>query len=182
MAISSIVVVADSVGIDTQGIQVAFRPGDPYPVRGTVRLRVTGQPFPPPRRRLVDLARLSGPPTRVVPSIVAVHLTYGRLGEGQAPAPLEPDERWLREMTFGASFVGGSWRVNPADASVATLDVTVYAGLRDNTPPGEYSAPDDPFVAFFDVQALCIWTAEPIDLAGLRSSIAQRFTRRGSGP
>jgi hypothetical protein len=144
MPISSVVVVADSLGIDTAGIQLAFTPGDPYPVEGRLRLYVHDQPLPQPQ-----------PPTRVVPAIQNVHLSYGRLGEGQQPPPLEPDEHWLRELSFNVSYVNGSWQVSGNQAHV---DVVVRAALRDNTPSGESSEPDDPFVAFVDVQALCIWT------------------------
>jgi hypothetical protein len=160
VAINSVLVVADNIGIDTSGIQLAFLPGDQYPVRGVVRLFVRGQPFPPPTpafRLGWWSTGLSGPPTRVVPTISSVHLSYGRLGQGQAPAPIEPDEHWLRELTFNASYVRESWEVHGDEA---TVDIQIEAGLRDNTPPGEQSVPDDPFVVFMNVQALCIWTAQ----------------------
>jgi hypothetical protein len=143
MAVSSIVVVADNLGIDTVGIDLAFAPGNPYPVEGDVRLYVQGQPFP------------LRPPTSVVPAITNVHLSYGHFGEGQIPPPLEPDEHWLRELSFGAWYIAGSWR---AAGNEATVDIGVSAGLRDNSPPGEQSPPDDRFVASITVQALCIWT------------------------
>lgn len=150
MTFNSIVVVADDLGLDTVGIDLAFAPGDPYPIEGRVRLWVQDrQPFP------------LRPPTRVVPTITNVHLSYGRFGGGQTPAPLEPDEHWLRELSFGASYIAGSWS---AAANEATVDIRVSAGLRDNTPPGEHSPPDDPFVAHITVQALCIWTEATLTL------------------
>lgn len=150
MTINSIVVVADNTGIDTVGVDLSFAPGNAYPAEATLRLYVRDQPFP-----------RTGAPTRVVPAIQSVHLTYGHYGAGQIPPPLEPDEHWLRELSFSVWYRRGSWRVT---GNEATVDVGVSAGLRDNTPPGADSPPDDPFVAHVNVQALCIWTQSKISL------------------
>lgn len=147
MGLSSVVVVADNIGIDTSGIQLPFTPGDTYPVGAAVQLTVRNQPFPP------------GPPTRVVPVITAVALTYGRFGVGQDPPPIEPEEHSLRELAFDAVYRAGSWS---ASGNTATLDIAVSAALRDNSPSGEDSAPDDPFIASLEVRAICIWTTDTL--------------------
>ncbi len=153
MAISSVVVVAEDMGTDTIGAELAFTPGQRYPVEQVLRLYVQGQPFP----------RI-GSPNRVVPAIVRVQMSYGRYNERRVPPTLEPDEHWLRELAFDATFRPGSWRVNGNQASV---DITISAGLRDNTPPGQQSEPDDTYVAHIVVKALCIWTIETRKLSDL---------------
>lgn len=160
MAINSIVVVAEDTdaSIGTPDISLSFARGSTYPVETTLRLTVRDQPFP----EFVA-------PTRVVPAIQSVFLSYGRFDAGEPTSRaasgdlvgFAPDEHWLRELTFSARYTDGSWRV---DRDGAAVDIVVSAGLRDNTPAGEASQPDDPFVAQFKVQALCIWTELTLSL------------------
>jgi hypothetical protein len=49
--------------------------------------------------------------------------------------------------------------------------------LRDNTPAGEDSQPDDPFVAEFKVQALCIWTESTDVIGNIRGLFAGLFRK-----
>jgi hypothetical protein len=147
VGITSVVAVADNIGFEGGGIQLAYTPGDAYPLSGRTRLFVRGQPFP------------AAAPTRVVVAVTSLWLSYGRFGEGSQPPPLEPDEHWLRELAFDAGYRQGSWAVSGNEASI---DVNVSFRLRDNTPGGEDSEPDDPFVAFLDAQALCIWTTKTL--------------------
>lgn len=146
MAISTVVAVADDTTMEGGGVSLSFEPGDSYPIQVNHRLYVRDQPFP-----------RTEPPTRVVPSIIAVQLSYGRFTEGQSPPAIEPDEHSFRELTFYADYTRGSWQVNGTEGSV---ELGFSAGLRDNSPSGERAEPDDPFVAYLLVQALCIWTTE----------------------
>lgn len=152
MAINSIVVVADNTGDDTSVNDLSFTPGSRYPVEGTLRLTVQDQPFP-----------RTDAPTRVVPAIQTVLFSYGHSSEDptEHTAAFVPDEHWLRELTFSATYVSDSWRVA---GNQATVDIRVSAGLRDNSPAGEHSPPDDPFAAHVEVRALCIWTEETMPL------------------
>ncbi len=147
MAITSIVVVADDETIEGGGATLEFTPGNTYPVRANHPLYVRNQPFP-----------ASGEPTRVVSSIVSLWLSYGHYDHGngvaQQPPPFVPDEHWVREVTFSADYVPGSWQVAGGQAS---LQVALSGGIRDNTPA---NGPDDAFVAYLRVQAICIWTTE----------------------
>jgi hypothetical protein len=149
MGITSVVAVADNIGIEGGGLDVVYTPGDPYPPSGQTRLFVRDQPFP------------HDPPNRVVVAVTSVCLSYGRFGEGSQPPPLEPDEHWLRELGFDAGYRQGSWAVSGNEASI---DVGVTCRLRDNTPGGEQSEPDDAFVAHVDLEGLCIWTTVTLTL------------------
>jgi hypothetical protein len=54
-----------------------------------------------------------------------------------------------------------AWGMSRGQSEVDLLEPLISsAGVRDNTPPGEQSQPDDPFVAFLNVQAPCIWTTQ----------------------
>lgn len=163
MAITSVVVVADDETVEGGGSTLEFTPGDPYPVGGTQQLRVRQQPFPRP-----------GPPTRVVPSIVEVQLSYGHFqsSDGVQPAPFQADEHSFRELRFSADYVPGSWQVVGDEG---LLQVRISGGLRDNTPSGD-AEPDDPFIARLRVQAICIWTTEATlldELGELTQSLSQ---------
>jgi hypothetical protein len=148
MAITSIVVVADDQTVEGGGATLEFTPGGGYPVAANHPLSVKQQPFPHTE------------PTRVVPSIVAARFSYGQFkppdGVGQQPAPFEPEEHSFREVSFSADYVEGSWQVID---NQGVLRVTISGGLRDNTPSGD-AEPDDPFIAYLRVQAICIWTTE----------------------
>ena len=165
MAITSVVVVADDDTIEGGGVTFAFTPGDGYPIGGPHQLFVRNQPFPRP-----------GPPTRVVPSIVAARFSYGHFdtgnGIGQQPAPFETDEHSFREVSFSADYVPGSWQVVGEQGS---LQVNISGGLRDNTPSGD-AEPDDPFIAYLRVQAICIWTTEFTILDQLEQLAGRMFT------
>jgi hypothetical protein len=65
-----------------------------------------------------------------------------------------PDEHWVREVSFSADYVPGSWHVAGGQGS---LEVAISGGIRDNTPA---NGPDDAFVAYLRVQAICVWTTE----------------------
>jgi hypothetical protein len=146
MALSSVVAVADNLGFDTSGITVQFVPGDPYPVVGQGTLTITDGPF------------LRSPPTSDVPTVTSVAVTFGAVADdaGQQPPPFVPAEHSLRELSFDASYVEGSW---DGAGKAPSLRVAVAAGLRDNSPSGD-SPPDDPFRCTIQVRAICIWTQE----------------------
>jgi hypothetical protein len=142
MALSSIVAVADNIGIDTSGVTLLFTPGSSYPAAGEVQLTVREQPV------------LSRQPDVVLPAVTSVSFTYGELEEGVQPAPVIPQEHWLREIFYDTAYQQGSWRVS---GNTGTLMIAVQAGLRDNSPSGS-EPPDDPFVCSLEVRAVCIWT------------------------
>jgi hypothetical protein len=150
MAISSVVAVADRSTIEGDSVDLAFVPGDTFPVSHNVALSVQGQPFP------------NQPPTRVVPAITSLMLGYGRLTDNQQPPSVIPEDHYLRMLSFDVGYVHSSWQ---ASGSTATLQVGVTVALRDNTPGGD-DPPDDPFVAILSVQAICIWTSTTGGLIG----------------
>jgi hypothetical protein len=147
MSITSVVAVADLRGIEGNALSFAFEPGDRYPVQEVVHLYLHDQPFP------------STEPTRVVPTFAGVTVSYGRELGGQSPPRVDPADHYLRELTLNADYHRGpdSWHVDGSGARVA---VQVSVGLRDNSPPGIDSPPDDPFVAWLRLEALCIWTTQ----------------------
>jgi hypothetical protein len=168
MAITSIVGVADGTGtVNIDDVQAfTFTPGGEYPAEVKRRLYIKSQPFP----------RI-GPPTQVVPAVVGAWLSYGKYGDQpQQPPPFEPEEHALREFTFNARYVDGSWQVSGSEAS---LEVSISAGVMDNTPSGEPPEPDDPFAARVDVRALCIWTTE-VTLLDLLAEFRPFFLRKGA--
>jgi hypothetical protein len=142
--ITTAIAVADNASIEGDSFTLEFKPGASYPDSAKVHLKVHDQPFP------LD------PPTRVVPAILGVFLSFGHTAEGTQPPPIEPAEHALRELSFEADYVPGSWHV---EGSRADVEIFVSAGLRDNSPSGD-SPPDDPYVAYVRLQALCIWTTE----------------------
>ena len=158
MGINSVVVVADNAGIDSSGVEFAFQPGGRYPSAAQMTLYVQNSPVPPLNATIIE--RLTGgtfgPPDRVVPAITDLQLTYGTLSSDSQPPRIEPAEHWVRELRFSAAYIRNSWRIVDGTAQ---LQIEVTAGLRDNTPSGD--EPDDPFVAYMYVQALCIWTRQP---------------------
>ena len=119
MAISSVVAVADNDTIEGGGAQFAFVPGDPFPISQNVALTVRQQPFLPQA------------PSRVVPAITSVSLSYGRLTDNQSPPSVIPEDHYLRMFSFDAGYVQGSWQ---ASGSTATLRIGLTAALRDNSP------------------------------------------------
>ncbi|MGN6558560.1 MAG: hypothetical protein ACTHLH_11210, partial [Solirubrobacterales bacterium] len=134
MNITSVVAVADLQGIDEPPALV-FEPGHPYPVQAVLHLRVHGQPFPQTE------------PTRVVPNFAGVTVSYGRELRDQSPPGFEPADHYFRELALNADYRPGpdSWHVEGDEARVALV---VSIGLRDNSPAGMDSPPDDPFVAW----------------------------------
>jgi hypothetical protein len=144
MALSSVVAVADNGGIDPQTGPFAFVPGDAYPPSKTIELAIRDQPF------------LRSAPTAIVPAVAGASVTFGTLEQGTQPEPIIPQEHSLRELFFDATYMLGSWN---GAGSTPTLRVNVSAGVRDNTPGGD-DPPDDPFVWFVAVRAICIWTQE----------------------
>ena len=161
MSISSVVVVADNQGIDTTGVEFAFVPGGGYPAEAVMTLTVSRPPWPPQTPSLLDRLRGAayGPPDYVVPAITTVKISYGTFVEGTSPPPIDPAEHWIRELKFDAWYVRDSWQIQHG---IPQVTIGVTAGLRDNSPSGD--EPDDPFIAFMDAQALCIWTRESVGL------------------
>lgn len=147
MSISSVVAVADLRGVEGDTISFSFEPGDHYPVREVVHLYLRDQPFPQTE------------PTRVVPTFAGVTVSFGRELGGQLPPRVEPADHYFRELALDADYRRGpdSWHVDGNEARVA-LEISV--GLRDNSPAGMDSPPDDPFVAWLRLEALCIWTTQ----------------------
>jgi hypothetical protein len=174
MTISSVVAVAElpwqREAINS--IDLSFGPRDSYPAVRPVHLEIRDQPIP------------AGPPTRVVPAITGVWLSYGtssnRLNDAPDPA-FEPAEHWLRELLFYAFFDRGD-PMAPNYRAVgdwASVTVGIGAGLRDNSPPGLDSEADDAFVAHVTVKALCIWTQEtPALLDWIRGNVVRPFSGR----
>ncbi|HEY3764101.1 MAG TPA: hypothetical protein VGL44_03000 [Gaiellales bacterium] len=142
MALSSVVAVADNLGIDTSGVTFWFTPGDPYPPAGQVQLSIRNQPFLPQE------------PSMVVPAVTSVSFAYGAPEAGVQPPPLIPQDHYLRELFYDTSYRQGSWSVS---GNTATLLIDAEAGLRDNSPSGD-SPPDDAFRCVLQVRAICIWT------------------------
>jgi hypothetical protein len=151
-----------------------FYAGDEYPASALVTLEIRDQPVPRPHR-----------PTKVLPAITGVRVTYGDFPNRTTDihtaatdmpiADFEPDEHWLRELRFSAFHPPTSWAeydregwywIDPEDG-MPKLRVHVTAGLRDNTPAGLRSNADDPFGAQIDVQALCIWTTEQVEVPSI---------------
>ena len=142
MALSSVVAVADNIGIDTSGVSLVFTPGSGYPATNDVQLTVRNQPL------------LSRQPDVVLPAVTSVSFTYGALEEGVQPPAVIPQEHWLREIFYSTAYRRGSWQ---ASGATGTLVIDVEAGLRDNSPSGS-DPPDDAFVCSLEVRAVCIWT------------------------
>lgn len=100
-----------------------------------------------------------GSPHQVLPTITSIRLEYRqppddpfgrRTTTGLTVG--DPEEHWLREVGFEASYVPGSWHVDgPRSGS---LQISIAARLRDNTPTDDN--PEDPFIADATVHALCI--------------------------
>ena len=86
MALSSVVAVADNIGIDTSGVSLVFTPDSGYPATNDVQLTVRNQPL------------LSRQPDVVLPAVTSVSFTYGALEEGVQPPAVIPQEHWLREI------------------------------------------------------------------------------------